>query len=50
VVHADEAWWAEGLAKAALVAGKEDGRALLERHGATGWIIDTDRDVVRVAA
>ncbi len=41
VVAAAEAWWAEALAKAALVAGPVEGRQLLERHGATGWIVPT---------
>lgn len=40
VVAAGEAWWAEALAKAALLAGAEVGRELLARHGATGWFVD----------
>lgn len=39
IVAAREAWWAEVLAKAALVAGSVDGRNLLERHQVTGWIV-----------
>ena len=35
-----EAWHAEGLAKAAVVAGREEGRALLERHGVEAWIVE----------
>ncbi len=50
VVAASEAWWAEGLAKAALIAGVDAGRALLERHGVTAWIVAADRDVTQVAA
>ncbi len=38
VVAASEAWWAEALAKAALVAGPRLGRELLAQHGATGWL------------
>jgi thiamine biosynthesis lipoprotein len=37
VVAAAEAWWAEALAKAALLAGVEVGGQLLARHGASGW-------------
>ena len=36
IAEADEAWWAEGVAKAALVAGVGDGLALLERLGRRG--------------
>jgi thiamine biosynthesis lipoprotein len=40
VVVADAvAWRAEALAKAVLVAGPDDGRELLERHGVEGWIV-----------
>jgi thiamine biosynthesis lipoprotein len=40
VVVADaHAWRAEALAKAALVAGVDAGRALLERHGVEAWIV-----------
>ncbi len=45
VVRASEAWWAEGLAKAALIAGLDDGPALLAHHGVTAWMIDADRGV-----
>jgi len=38
VVHATRAFWAEGLAKAALVVGPDDGASLIERSGAAGWI------------
>ena len=37
VVAAAEAWWAEALAKAALLAGTDVGGRLLARHGARGW-------------
>jgi len=39
-VLAAEAWWAEALATAALVAGVEDGLALIEALGADGLIVD----------
>jgi thiamine biosynthesis lipoprotein len=42
VVQADEAWWAEGIAKAALVAGTEDGIDLLERLGVGAVIVEDD--------
>jgi thiamine biosynthesis lipoprotein len=40
VAVADAAWWAEGVAKAALVAGVDDGNALLERLGVAAVIVD----------
>ncbi len=45
VVSAPEAWWAESLAKAALVAGTDAGVALLERHHVAGWVVDDERRV-----
>jgi FAD:protein FMN transferase len=45
VVIADEACWAEGMAKAALVAGVHEGRRLLERHGLGGWLVGDDESV-----
>lgn len=44
VVAAAEAWWAEALAKAALLAGPTDGRHLLDRHGVTSWIVESDSE------
>lgn len=41
VVATGDAWWAEVLAKAALIAGRVDGPALLERHQVTGWLVDS---------
>ncbi len=38
VVAAAEAWWAEALAKAALIAPAEQGRSLLDRHQVQGWV------------
>jgi thiamine biosynthesis lipoprotein len=40
VAMGDAAWWAEGVAKAALVAGVDDGIALLERLGVAAVIVD----------
>ena len=48
VVAASEAWWAECLAKAALVMGVVDGAALLERHSADGLVLRDDTGLVRV--
>jgi len=45
VVHAPDAWWAESLAKAALVAGVQEGLDLLAGHGVTGWLVDDDARV-----
>ena len=42
VVAAGDAWWAEVLAKSALIAGPGDGRALLERFGVTSWMVESD--------
>jgi thiamine biosynthesis lipoprotein ApbE len=41
-VIAARAWWAEVLAKAAFVDGPEVGRACLEQHGVSGYLIDDD--------
>lgn len=41
VVCAAEAWWAEVLAKAALLAGAVAGKQLLQEHGVRSWMIDT---------
>ena len=42
VVIDSESWRAEGIAKAAIIAGRVDGPALIERCGATGWMFDDD--------
>lgn len=39
---AAEAWWAESVAKAALVAGMHDGAALLDRLGVEGVLVGDD--------
>jgi FAD:protein FMN transferase len=44
VAQADEAWWAEGIAKAALVAGVERGLRLLERLGLAAVIVDAQHE------
>jgi thiamine biosynthesis lipoprotein len=41
VAQADEAWWAEGVAKAALVAGVGAGLEMLERLGVAAVVFDT---------
>jgi thiamine biosynthesis lipoprotein len=48
VVAANEAWWAEGFAKAVLVAGTADGTLLLQRHNLHAMLVDTDGDTVEV--
>ncbi|CAB4812508.1 unannotated protein [freshwater metagenome] len=40
VVCAAEAWWAEVLAKAALLAGAVQGKDLLQKHGVRSWMIN----------
>ncbi len=45
VVQAPTAWWAESLAKAALIAGRSEGLDLLARHGVAGWVVDDDARV-----
>ena len=45
VVIADRAWWAEGVAKAALLAGPVGGVALIERLATGGWIVRADGTV-----
>jgi len=42
VAQADEAWWAEGVAKAALVSGVRDGIELLERLGIAAVLVGDD--------
>jgi FAD:protein FMN transferase len=40
IVTDGDAWRAEALAKAALVAGRTGGRAVLDAHGVEAWIVD----------
>jgi thiamine biosynthesis lipoprotein len=42
IAQADEAWWAEGVAKAALVSGIRDGIDLLERLGIPAVVVGDD--------
>ena len=42
IAQADEAWWAEGVAKAALVSGTDDGLELLERLGVAAVVVGDD--------
>ena len=42
VAQADEAWWAEGVAKAALIAGVGAGLELLERLGVAAIVVGDD--------
>ncbi len=42
IAEGDDAWWAEGVAKAALVAGVDDGLMLLERLGVAGVVVGDD--------
>ncbi len=47
-VVASSAWWAEVLAKSALIAGPEDGAKLIRRAGCSAVLIDTSHDVVSI--
>ena len=47
VVMAPEGWLAEGLAKAALVAGVDRGTALLEGSDVAGWLACADGSILR---
>lgn len=47
IVEADEAAWAEGFAKAALIAGAGPGRELLRSAGLSGWIAHADGSLIR---
>jgi thiamine biosynthesis lipoprotein len=49
VVTGPEAWFSEVLAKAALVAGEELGRDLIEAAGHDGWLIRDDGQVIGTA-
>ncbi|HTL87659.1 MAG TPA: FAD:protein FMN transferase [Acidimicrobiia bacterium] len=42
IAQADEAWWAEGVAKAAVVSGAQDGLDLLERLGIAAVVVGDD--------
>lgn len=49
-VLAARAWWAEVLAKAAFVEGPVGGRAVLEQHHVTGYLVQDDGAVQEVGA
>jgi hypothetical protein len=42
VATAVDAWWAEGIAKAIIIAGVDDGVALSRRAGVRSWIFLDD--------
>jgi thiamine biosynthesis lipoprotein len=48
-VVAGEAWWAQALATAAMVAGADAGIALLGRHGVTGLAVRDDGEVLEAS-
>jgi thiamine biosynthesis lipoprotein len=48
VIVAGHALWAEVLAKAALIAGPDEGAALVRRFGATGLLILDSGEVIRL--
>ena len=48
VAVAEDAWWAEAVAKAALVAGPDDGAALLRMLGVEAWLVADDTSVTHV--
>jgi thiamine biosynthesis lipoprotein len=48
-VVAGTAWWAEVLAKAAYIAGPDDGADLIGRAGVTGLFVHDDGRVTELA-
>lgn len=48
IVRADRAWWAEGVAKAALIAGPVEGADLIRRLVPAAWMVRNDGSVVLV--
>lgn len=48
VATADQAWFAEGVAKAALIAGRHGAADVLRANGVTGWLVFDDGDVMGV--
>jgi thiamine biosynthesis lipoprotein len=48
VVVTGDSLWAEVLAKAAVIAGRDDGAALLRRFGATGLLVSDGGEVVHL--
>ena len=49
-VSAGETWWAEALAKAAVIGGTTDGVPLLERHGVAAVVVLGDGNTVTIGA
>jgi len=47
-VIADRLWWAEIIAKAALISGSDEAEAMLRRHGVTGLIVHCDGEITVV--
>jgi hypothetical protein len=47
-MSAAEAWWAEVIAKAALIGGSADGAELIASSGVSGLLRHADGGVVRV--
>lgn len=45
-VIAEQAWWAEGVAKAALLAGPVAGALLIDRLALGGWMVRSDGSVI----
>ena len=50
IATAGHAWWAEGIAKAALVAGLDAGPRLMRRHGVAGWVVGDGGEWTAVGA
>jgi thiamine biosynthesis lipoprotein len=50
VVHGRDAWWSEGIAKAAVVAGAEAGAALVHDAGVRAWLFGDDGSVYECGA
>jgi FAD:protein FMN transferase len=50
VAAAPEAWWAEGIAKAVLIAGLEHGPALARRSNVHAWLFRADDHIVEIAS
>jgi thiamine biosynthesis lipoprotein len=46
IVAGSDAWWAEGIAKAAIAAGPDLGRELLEQSGLVSWLFDEEGRVI----
>jgi FAD:protein FMN transferase len=46
IVAAAETWFAEAVAKSALIAGSVDGIELIERCGVSGWLVNDSGEVL----